>query len=325
LYPTQIVIGAAAACALLNNGTVYCWGQAGQLGDGSETESHAPVKVSGISTAIQITNGANTPCALLANGTVRCWGTDLNGQITGTPVSGNQLTPEAVPGLTGAKEIQSGVNSSCALLSNGSVRCWGMNSDSQTISQTRTVLTGATHLGNGDMYTACAVMADASVQCWTGADGTPSKLTGLANVTQQSFTCALSSDGSVRCWGSGSYGQIGNGMLDFQASPTLVQQLGTATQIASGGSHVCAILSDKTLSCWGKDSFFGMLDYGPLPLQIGGLTNVVNVSASASNTCVVTSDHKAYCWGFNLWGQLGDGTTDNQGSPVEVKGLPTGG
>ena len=218
------------------------------------------------------------------------------------------------------------MNSSCALLTNGSVRCWGLNADSTTYSQIRTIpgATGVKHIGNGDMYTPCAIMSDNSLKCWTGADGTATTFAGVSNVTQQSFRSALSSDGSVRSWADNSYGQIGDGTTDFKDSPTAAKMLGTATQIASGGSHVCAILADKTLSCWGKDNFFGMLDYGPLPLQIAGLSGVINVAAAASNTCVVLDNRKAYCWGFNLFGQLGDGTTDNKNDPVEVKGLPTG-
>jgi alpha-tubulin suppressor-like RCC1 family protein len=105
----------------------------------------------------------------------------------------------------------------------------------------------------------------------------------------------------------------------------LVPNLGKATQIAASSSHVCAILSDKSLSCWGKDGFFGPIDYGTIPLQISGVSQVAKVAVGESNTCVIQVDNTVKCWGSNLFGQLGNGTTDNAATPVNVIGLPSGG
>jgi hypothetical protein len=294
---------------------------AGKVGDGSNATTVKPVQVTGITTATQISGGFTT-CALLADKTAKCWGSQGDGQITGSRTDGDALLPENVPGISNANEIQTDGFTTCAMLSNGTVRCWGRNGDALTSSYLTTIpgITTAKHLGDGNSAT-CAILADGTVKCWSGADGTPSSIPGLTGIVQLSGHCALRNDGSVLCWSN--EGQI-IGSTD-PATPMLVPNLGKATQIAASSSHVCAILSDKSLSCWGKDGFFGPIDYGTIPLQISGVSQVAKVAVGESNTCVIQVDNTVKCWGSNLFGQLGNGTTDNAATPVNVIGLPSGG
>ncbi|MSP62196.1 MAG: hypothetical protein EXR72_18060 [Myxococcales bacterium] len=75
----QVTTSGSHTCARLTDGKVYCWGEAnyGQIGDGrmgKVSYPHRPVKVKGISSAVEIVLGGNYSCARLSDGTVRCWG-----------------------------------------------------------------------------------------------------------------------------------------------------------------------------------------------------------------------------------------------------------
>jgi hypothetical protein len=331
-YPIQVAIGSLRMCALISDGRVYCWGRF-PLGNGTTNDgngSATPVQVTGITSATQLSGSAGTFCVLLADDSIRCWGEDDLGQASGEGVSASTaLTPVPVGGLTGVSEVFGAGWLSCALLSNGVVRCWGGSSDSSSQATATPITTisplgVATHLG-GDV---CAVLADQTVKCWYGVLGTPSTQAGLpANITQITSSCALSSDGSVRCWGPGGQGQIGNGLTDDQTTPQVVQRLGTATWIGSSNDHVCAMLLDQSFSCWGKDGFFDAVDYGPYPLPIAGLDKVTAAAVGEDNTCVIETDHSVKYWGSNLSGyQLGpNGPESNSATPITITGLPGGG
>lgn len=294
------------------------------LGNNSEAASPTPVQVIGVSTATQLTACGGTSCAVLADGIVKCWGGPGDGVLNTGPTEGYALIPAAVDRLAGVKEVQATGSAYCALLLNGSVRCWGRNDDRSFVNLGSAKLAGVKRLGDG-VVTSCAILsADSSVQCWSGASGAPSAIAGLpSGVTQVSNECALFGDGSIRCWGHDASFQTGT--INDVNPPTLVPPLGAATLVAAGQSHVCAVLSsDKSLSCWGQDGNFGAIDYGTIPLPINGVSQVMSVSMSEFNTCAVQADHVVKCWGSNQWGQLGDGTWNSADVPVAVKGLPSG-
>lgn len=326
LQPIQVTVGAMHACALMTDGTVYCWGEGGRLGNGSQNQSLAPVKVSGINNAVQITTGGgNTTCARLVDQTIKCWGEQAYGQTGQGKLTSYALSPTTVPGVTGVADVQASGTSNvvCAALSNGTVRCWGADADFVDILTPTTVvgLTGVRKLGTGSAAS-CAVLDNQTVRCWTGADGTPSTVSGVTSVDEMSGHCARSG-GTIKCWGPGNYGQIGNGSTDDQTSPTQVQQLDPATAMASGDSHVCAIVEDGAVYCWGRDGNFGPNNYGALPLRIIGLEPVQYLATADSSNCVIQQDHAVMCWGFNAKGQLGNGNTTSSATPVAVVGLPT--
>jgi alpha-tubulin suppressor-like RCC1 family protein len=125
-------------CALLSNGTLACWGRnnRGQLGDGTTTQRTSPVPVSGVATATQVGAGMYHTCALLSNNTAACWGWNNNGQL-GDGTTTQRTTPVPVSGVSTATQVSAGggnganVEHSAALLSDGSVVCWGDNSSGQ--------------------------------------------------------------------------------------------------------------------------------------------------------------------------------------------------
>ena len=87
-------------CALLKTGTAKCWGynQDGELGNGTQTSTTAPVSVAGLKNATTIAAGGVFACARLADSDTECWGTNSYGQLGNGP-GPNRLEPIHVPGL----------------------------------------------------------------------------------------------------------------------------------------------------------------------------------------------------------------------------------
>ena len=139
---TAVTGGGFHTCALLQDGTVRCWGQNdyGQLGNGTvssaQVPNSTPVEVIGITTATAVTAGGYHACALLQDGTVRCWGQNDYGQLgdgavitpqTRPPTPRPSPNPVEVRGITTAVAIKAGIFHTCALLRDGTMQCWGWN------------------------------------------------------------------------------------------------------------------------------------------------------------------------------------------------------
>ncbi|PKN44154.1 MAG: hypothetical protein CVU59_12395, partial [Deltaproteobacteria bacterium HGW-Deltaproteobacteria-17] len=126
---TQIAAGGSHSCALISDGTVRCWGfnSFGQLGDGTTTNRLTPVQVTGLSNIKEVAVGNDHSCAISNNnGIVYCWGANNMGQLgDGTTIS--RTSPTQITGLINASAIALGMQLSCALISTGTVRCWGAN------------------------------------------------------------------------------------------------------------------------------------------------------------------------------------------------------
>ncbi len=330
---TGIVAGWSHTCALLSRGTVECWGYngSGQLGDGTCTGpqtcnpsipcSTTPVAVSGLNGATAIAAGAAHTCTVLSGGIVQCWGDNGDGQL-GTNTSqcnGNSssTTPVAVSGLSGATALAAGSFHTCALLSGGTVECWGYNAYGQ--------------LGDGATTSS---MTPVAVSSLSGA---------TAIAAGADHTCALLSDGTVKCWGYNVYGQLGNGTstgpqtcggIGCSSTPVAVSSLAGAIAISAGGNHTCAVLSGGSVECWGEN-FFGELgdgtstgpqtctsnNYGcsTTPVVVSGLSGATAVAAGFEHTCAVLSGGTAECWGNAWFGQLGNGTSTG---PQTCGGVP---
>ncbi len=211
---TAVSTTGTTGCALLSGGTVECWGDNGvaELGDGTMTNSPTPVAVSGLTGATALSAGG---CAVLSGGGVQCWGGNGSGQLgIGTfsgpeqcsSVSPCSTAPVMVKGLTGATAISAG-GATCALLSGGTVQCWGDNTDGQL----------------GDGTNTGPESCDTAAPCAT----TPVAVTGLTGATAISVggysACAIVSGGSVWCWGDNTYGELGNGTMTSSSTPVEVK------------------------------------------------------------------------------------------------------
>jgi alpha-tubulin suppressor-like RCC1 family protein len=163
---TAIAAGRSGyTCALIDDGSVTCWGGGPRLDDrpsllpepvpeiagaiaiaGSETDvcavlgggdivcwsyAAAPVTVASFDGVVSFANAKSHRCAALGDGTVRCWGQNQMGQL-GNGTNEASDVPVVVEGISNAVSVavgslDSSIGHSCALLDDGTLRCWGSN------------------------------------------------------------------------------------------------------------------------------------------------------------------------------------------------------
>jgi alpha-tubulin suppressor-like RCC1 family protein len=304
-----IAAGARHACAVRGtpgsvptSGPVVCWGadDTGQLGDGGGVDQLAPVAVPGISNATAVVAGAGFSCALLADRSVVCWGDDSDGEIGDGAPATTPRGPTPVAGLTNVRALAAHWQHACALLTDGTVACWGSNTSGQ--------------LGDGT----------------TIGRAQPVAVPGLGKVaaiaTGLSHTCAMTA-GGVHCWGSNSQGQMGNGTSDATTpvlQPTLVQIVIDPVAIDAGAQHTCIARLGGQVLCWGGNTS-GQLGEGTMtsitePVPVIGVGNARAVATGATFSCASTSDGAVFCWGDDHYGQLGDGRAVVRPAPGAVAG-----
>jgi alpha-tubulin suppressor-like RCC1 family protein len=145
-----------------------------------------------------------------------------------------------------------------------------------------------------------------------------------------SHSCALTTGGAVLCWGDNSLGQLGDGWWLDRLTPGPVYGLGSGvTAIAAGHNHTCALTTGGGVVCWGGNNY-GQLGDGTTtnrftPTAVAGLASgVAAIGAGDYGTCALTTGGAVVCWGHNNYGQLGDGTTTDRGTPVSVVSLESG-
>jgi alpha-tubulin suppressor-like RCC1 family protein len=345
------------SCALNRFGTAVCWGinSAGQLGNGTTTNSATVGLVTGLSSGVIDVSARNGhACALTTNGAVQCWGSNTYGQL-GNGTTTNPNVPTQVTGLTtGVTAIGTGANHSCAVTSAGAAQCWGLNNTGQLGNGTTTksstpvqvtgLTTGVVGIGGGNNSHTCVLTSTGGVQCWgnntngqlgngtTTQSNTPVPVTGLSSgvvaiAVGGTHNCALTNTGFVQCWGGNTTGQLGDGTTTQANTPVQVTGLSSVVAITAGGGSSCALTSAGAALCWGDNSS-GQLGNGAFsgtsnfPLQVSGLASgVVAIAEAASHGCAMTSAGVVQCWGTNTAGELGDGTQANSGIPVTVAGF----
>ncbi len=196
----------------------------------------------------------------------------------------------------------------------------------------------ATTITNYEHVTNVAVLAvvnrSAETNSWQWPDS--SALAGvLAGGGYHSLL--LDPQGTAWAWGANWLGQLGNGTRSADREQIeAVQGLDGVKSLAAGYWHNLALKSDGTVWAWGADTF-GQLGNGPpvyppglpplpdmgspTPIRALVLSNVVTVAAGGFHSLALKDDGSVWAWGANGYGQLDDGSTDDQHSPTMVAGL----
>jgi alpha-tubulin suppressor-like RCC1 family protein len=283
--------GGEASCAVVADGTVWCWGsnEFGQLGtlDAGETctfingDASIPVpcgtvprRIEQLPSAIAVAAGTKSACAVAADRSVWCWGWNQGGVLGHSPANdlpcedraelfpdGGELPP--VPCKATPQEVE----------------------------------------GIGDAA-AVAVSYDVA--------------------------CARTTAGAVWCWGHGENGQLGDGAGTTSSTPVQVQGLpDDIVQIANGlyAQAVLAVSRDGGAYAWGDNLIEEPKSLVAHPLSGGGgalLVDVAEVHAGNNFACVRHGDGRVRCWGYNEVSELGRGACDNDGGhPIDsVIGIP---
>ncbi len=269
----QVALGDEHACALRNDGTVWCWGDEtyGKLGNGVAFGSRPqPVQVSGLGGIAQIAAGANHSCALRSDGIVFCWGSNLLGQLgngAGGPSDpsrqiGTVPTPVIVFGgslLTTARSISAGASDTCVTDPHGYIFCWGDNAF------------GEIGWGSGIPL----------LPPYTTVVGYP--VQGVYHATSTSVgtyhACATFDNGAVACWGRNDSYQVGVPTLGYFAAPQWVPGIAASIAVSSGVVHTCALRNDGRVFCWGT------VDRNSLPNRLG--TGGVNLGGHLAGAPVI--------------------------------------
>ena len=238
--------------------------------------------------------------------------------------------------LTDVQDIAAGYEHTCALLTSGSVKCWGYNTLTKYSMTATAVAAGGEHT--------CALLTSGGVMCWgnneygqlgdgtAGEDEYETTPVGLSSDIQAIsagtyHTCALLTSGGMKCWGANWVGQLGDGTTTDMVIPVDVSGLSSDVQaIATGAHHTCAVLGSGGMKCWGRNAN-GQLGDGTTtdwttPVDVVGLSSgVQDIAAGWWHTCALLDSGGVKCWGSNSSGGLGDGTTENKTTPVDVSGL----
>ena len=310
---TQLSAGGFHNCAILDDGSVACWGynQDGTLGDGTYSDRYVPAPMLGFGPGVNaelLSSGYYHTCALLSDQSISCWGSNEYGQIGNGEIDGTMgiSTPYSVSEFSSgsnASLIRAGGHATCVVTSDGELFCWGYKA-LKGVSNNNLYISTPTHI--------------------------PHHGTNVTDVSVGGYhTCSLLENGSVMCWGRNDFGQRGLGYTQSATDPFTEREVidfgnnRTALQVSAGTHHSCAILDDWEIVCWGNNTY-GQLGNTPsnhesTPVTVSGLEGIAkpeNLFLGNFHTCVVFEDKSVSCWGRNVNGQVGDYTTDDSAVPI---------
>ncbi|MEM9713423.1 MAG: fibronectin type III domain-containing protein [Actinomycetota bacterium] len=317
----EVSAGDDTTCALLDDGSVRCWGGTAEgelgtgdpgtvderaVGDDEDVAALSPIDVGG--RVVQISAGGDHVCALTEALRVRCWGSDDDGALGQPGIS--RIGIIDVPADHGdvdvggdVIQVSAGADHTCALTANGRVRCWGDGSDGQ--------------LGRGN---------DDDV----GDDETPASAGNARLGTRavqvsvgDDHTCAITVSGAVRCWGEAAEGQLGYANTTDIGDDELPSSAGDvplgalATSISSGRFHNCVTTTTLAVRCWGDNGNgqvlhrdFRRIGDNETPASAGDVpinAAISELSLGALHSCVVAPGVGLGCWGRDREGRLGYG------------------
>ncbi len=314
-----------------------------------------------IGSSSPIAMGMKHTCAVMSNRSLSCWGYNMHGQLgLGLGAWAEVNAPQPIDFGFDEKvwSIAADGHQTCAIMDNGSLWCWGLNTKGQLgIGSTEKKFTpqavdlglnrSATAVTIGNSHT-CAITNDSTVLCWgwnnfgqlginTSSSSElspqevhlPQGLTPISLAAGNAHTCSVMSNGSLWCWGLNNFGQ--NGLGQSIASSPYPQHVpfpedSTIITAVANRHQTCAITENRSLFCWGDDEY-GQLGLGNVgsghqqysPQHVDlGGLEVLSFSGGDRHSCAILGDYTMWCWGQNSDGQLGLGNNTHQGSPIHI-------
>lgn len=299
----RIAAGTYHACAVLLDGSLWCWGRGrdGQIGDTGGADSFTPIPIAlAPSTVTALSLGEAHSCVVREEpghpGATYCWGRNTSGQLGIGAVDPGSATPLLLP--MAFREIALGdfwtLGVAPTSLSPGLLHGWGDDASWEL----------------GFVGTGAASPTPAKLTVHGIASGKGQHACGLVSPTDSDTAAAF-------CWGNNTSGQLGWGTTSERELPGPVVGLpGGVDAVAPGYDHTCALVAGKVY-CWGSNAS-GKLGGGTkqlassIPAEVPGLSGIVAIGAGTLHTCAFRSPTEIYCWGANDFGQLGNGDTAMQ-------------
>lgn len=288
---------------------LWGWGRAnyGVLGQGNTTDMSSPVQVAGeIWSSVSI-GGETQGCtmAIKTDGTLWAWGRNNHGQL-GQENLTDYSSPKQIGALTTWQKVANGNGRyGLAIKTDGTLWAWGRNYHGS--------------LGLGNETPMSSPVQVGGLTTW------------LEVAAGYELSMALKTDGTIWMWGHGEDGQLGQGNTDNYSSPVQVGALTTWSKLGPGGWWSMALKTDGTIWAWGKNAS-GQLgqenttSYSS-PVQVGALTTWSKVQGGnnydAGTAMAIKTDGTLWAWGEGTEGELGDSSTVDKSSPVQVGGLTT--
>ncbi|UCG87678.1 MAG: hypothetical protein JSW71_03780 [Gemmatimonadota bacterium] len=333
---SAVAAGDEHTCALLADGSAYCWGRnaGGRLGDGTVEDRSMPTSVSTTLRFTAIAVGQGHSCGLTSGGVAHCWGRNGYGQL-GNGTSDSALTPNEVVFGSPFVALDAGYYHTCGLTADGGAQCWGDNSYGQLGDGTDSTRTTPTAVAGGLVFVSisagylhtCGLTTDRVAYCWGGnvyaelGDGTyERRLVPTAVFGDHRFallnagggpchgkTCGITPNGVTLCWGH----NYQDGPRR-RTTPTALDGDPSFASVVTGPLAVCGITAEGALYCWGQ-GLYGQVGNGTagdvtIPTPIQPDRGFASVSLGGAHTCGLTTEGIAYCWGSNGSGQLGSGS-----------------
>jgi alpha-tubulin suppressor-like RCC1 family protein len=216
-----------------------------------------------------------------------------------------------------------GDNSSCALLRDRQLSCWGENarnelaitSDTENRPSATRVGLHALDYDNARDHT-CVALTDGTVRCWgededgqldgTPGDTGPVLVPGITDATAvalgREHSCALRQSGKVACWGQNARGQSGDGTMISPAAPKDVLTLNDIVEIDAGDAHTCARSSIGEVWCWGQGAASQLGDgeylWRSTPVRAKGVNGATSLAVGNEHTCATVASGEVWCWGL---------------------------
>lgn len=345
----RVDAGSYHTCQVRADGTAWCWGWNiyGQLGNGTSTDSDTQVQVGVDTDWAGVAAGQYHSCGLKVDGTLWCWGDNSGSQLGQGTDSGLSRTPLQVGGNDDWTQVTATGRYTCGLRADGTAWCWGENTLGQLGDGTTDERSVPTQVGTGSDWAqlaagdghTCGVRTDGTAWCWgynyngqLGDDSTTSSpepvpvgtATDWAGVAAWGgVSCGVRTDGTAWCWGFNGNGQLGIGVGADRHTPA---QVGTDTdwlRLSVGGYHVCGTRGNGTAWCWGLNNYGSLGDgtgaASTTPVRVDGPADWSGqVTAGSGHACASRAAGTLWCWGLNNFGQVGDGSVVNQGTPIRV-------
>jgi alpha-tubulin suppressor-like RCC1 family protein len=352
----QIMAGSYVSCVLTNDNGVKCWGLKTATGYNAAANSALPTSVTGLSSGVKSLGTTGGPsahlCVVTDGGGVRCWGEGANGKL-GNNGTTDALTPVTPTGLTtGVASVATGGQNSCAVMTDGTLKCWGSNANGQlgdgstTNSNAPKTIAGAADvkkvaIGNQHI---CYLTNAGSVMCAgqnfqaqfgngnrtsttafvaAGGGTSGSGLTGVNDINATSYlTCFLLNTGVTKCAGYDQYGDMGTGSVTSAINSTPQTADVSAASISGSIGHQCAVTTSGGAKCWGQGTT-GKLGTNStansgMPTNVVGLTSDVLQTATGTNHSCALTKTGVKCWGINNQQQLGATGIASSNIPVDV-------